>query len=315
MQGEQINVYHMDNEASAPEKIASNVSADPTVKAAHFSIYIVSCETTPAVATYQFLDAKGSVVSEQKVKDGETLYAPASPEKSGAKFMGWTLTEGSVTADFTPGSATVNKTETITVYPVFVGAHYVQFMDDQGRVAVTKTVGTGKTVSTADVTLLLPSTKGVTGWYSSKEAAEAQDTAKLVTECTFSSDSDPDVVLWPHIEEGHYVTFDARGGSYTKPQFVLNGKSASEPNDPAPTTPTVAYIVAAPTPAAPADDGIVTVDENGTPTAPAEHVDCWVHWLIILDTLLASLYYIGVVIRRQKNINSLRAVTGKGKNV
>ena len=84
---------------------------------------------------------------------------------------------------------------------------------------------------------------------------------------------------------------------------------------PAPTTPTVTYIVAAPTSAAPADDGLVTVDENGTPTAPAEHVDCWVHWLIILGTLLASLYYIGVVIRRQKNINSLRAVAGKGKNV
>ena len=232
VQGEQINVYHMDSEASAPEKIASNVSADPTVEAAHFSIYIVSGETTPAVATYQFLDAKGSVVSEQKVKDGETLFAPASPEKSGAKFMGWTLTKGGATADFTPGSASVSKTETITVYPVFVSAHYVQFMDDQGRVAVTKTVGTGETVSTADVTLPLPSTKGVTGWYSSKEAAEAQDTAKLVTECTFSSDSDPDVVLWPHIEEGHYVTFDAHGGSYTKPQFVLNGKSATEPNDP-----------------------------------------------------------------------------------
>ena len=59
----------------------------------------------------------------------------------------------------------------------------------------------------------------------------------------------------------------------------------------------------------------MTVDENGTPTALAEHVDCWVHWLIILGALLASLYYIGVVIRRQKNINSLRAVAGKGKNV
>ena len=67
VQGEQINVYHMDSEASAPEKIASNVSADPTVEATHFSIYIVSGETTPAVATYQFLDAKDSVVSEQKV--------------------------------------------------------------------------------------------------------------------------------------------------------------------------------------------------------------------------------------------------------
>ncbi len=232
VQGEQINVYHMDSEASAPEKIASNVSADPTVKAAHFSIYIVSGETTPAVATYQFLDAKGSVVSEQKVKDGETLYAPASPEKSGAKFMGWTLTKGGATADFTPGSASVSKTETITVYPVFVGAHYVQFMDDQGRVAVTKTVGTGETVSTADVTLPLPSTKGVTGWYSSKEAAQAQDAGKLVTEYTFANDSDPDIVLWPHIEEGHYVTFDAHGGSYTKPQFVLNGKSATKPSDP-----------------------------------------------------------------------------------
>lgn len=232
VQGEQINVYHMDSEASAPEKIASNVSADPTVEAAHFSIYIVSGETTPAVATYQFLDAKGSVVSEQKVKDGETLYAPTSPEKSGAKFMGWTLTKGGVTTDFTPGSTIVNKTETITVYPVFVSAHYVQFMDDQGRVAVTKTVGTGETVNTADVTLPLPSTKGVTGWYSSKEAAQAQDAGKLVTEYTFANDSDPDVVLWPHIEEGHYVTFDAHGGSYTKPQFVLNGKSATKPSDP-----------------------------------------------------------------------------------
>lgn len=232
VQGEQINVYHMDSEASAPEKIASNVSAAPTVEAAHFSIYIVSGESTPAVATYKFLDAKGSVVSEQKVKDGETLYAPTSPEKSGAKFMGWTLTKGGTAADFTPGSTTVSKTETIAVYPVFASAHYVQFMDDQGRVAVTKTVGTGETVNTADVVLPLPSTKGVTGWYSSKEAAETQDVSKLVTECTFANDSDPDVVLWPHIEEGHYVTFDARGGSYTKPQFVLNGKSATEPNDP-----------------------------------------------------------------------------------
>ena len=232
VQGEQINVYHMDNEASAPEKIASNVNADPTVEAAHFSIYIVSGETTPAVATYKFLDAKGSVVSEQKVKDGETLYAPTSPEKSGAKFMGWTLTKGGTTADFTPGSASVSKTETVTVYPVFTSAHYVQFMDDQSRVAVTKTVGTGETVDAADVTLPLPSTKGVTGWYSSKEAAESQDASKLVTECTFANDSDPDVVLWPHIEEGHYVTFDAQGGSYVKPQFVFNGKSASEPDDP-----------------------------------------------------------------------------------
>lgn len=232
VQGEQINVYHMDSEASAPEKIASNVSAAPTVEAAHFSIYIVSGESIPAVATYKFLDAKGSVVSEQKVKDGETLYAPTSPEKPGAKFMGWTLTKGGTAADFTPGSTTVSKTETIAVYPVFASAHYVQFMDDQGRVAVTKTVGTGETVNTADVVLPLPSTKGVTGWYSSKEAAETQDVSKLVTECTFANDSDPDVVLWPHIEEGHYVTFDAQGGSYTKPQFVLNGKSAFEPSDP-----------------------------------------------------------------------------------
>ena len=58
----------------------------------------------------------------------------------------------------------------------------------------------------------------------------------------------------------------------------------------------------------------MTVDENGTPTTPAEHIDCWVHWLIILGALLASLYYIAVVIRRQKNIHSLRAVAGKGKN-
>lgn len=232
VQGEQINVYHMDNEASAPEKIASNVSAAPTVEAAHFSIYIVSGESTPAVATYRFLDAKGSVVSEQKVKDGETLYAPTSPEKSGAKFMGWTLTKGGTAADFTPGSTAVSKTETIAVYPVFASAHYVQFMGEQGRVAVTKTVGTGETVDTADVVLPLPSTKGVTGWYSSKEAAETQDVSKLVTECTFANDSDPDVVLWPHIEEGHYVTFDAQGGSYVKPQFVLNGKSATEPSYP-----------------------------------------------------------------------------------
>jgi hypothetical protein len=43
--------------------------------------------STP-IATYTFT-ADGTVVSTQKVKDGETVFAPEAPQKDGYRFAGW----------------------------------------------------------------------------------------------------------------------------------------------------------------------------------------------------------------------------------
>lgn len=235
--GDKVDVYHMDSVGAEPTKIAGDVSANPTVSATHFSIYIVTGENEPAVATYQFYGADGKVMNEQKVKDGETVHAPDSPSLTGHKFLGWTLTKDGTSADFLPvGTASttvkVPASGTVAVYPVFEVSHTVSFMDDQGRVSTTRTCGTGETVSVSDVTIPLPSTKGVTGWYTSKEAADSQDASAKIESYTFESDDSADVTLWPHIEGGNYVTFDSQGGTYVAPEFAIKGTTVSKPTDP-----------------------------------------------------------------------------------
>lgn len=235
--GDKVDVYHMDSVGAEPTKIAGDVSANPTVSATHFSIYIVTGENEPVVATYQFYGADGKVMNEQKVKNGETVYAPDSPSLTGHKFLGWTLTKDGTSADFLPvGTASttvkVPASGTVAVYPVFEVSHTVSFMDDQGRVSTTRTCGTGETVSVSDVTIPLPSTKGVTGWYTSKEAADSQDASAKVESYTFESDDAADVTLWPHIEGGNYVTFDSQGGTYVAPEFAIKGTTVSKPTNP-----------------------------------------------------------------------------------
>ncbi len=231
VEGDNISVFRVSDDASVVERIASVRQGDNATQSfdvAHFTIYAVVGDDDPAIATYNFHDAAGNVTSTQAVKDGETLYSPATPEKDGATFVGWATSADATEAEVEPFdsmTAAVGETATIDYYPVYREAHYVFFMDKYGRVATTKEGIEGDSVLTTDVTLALSTTEGVTGWYYDEGLTElAGSEVVLGTE---------DITLYPKIEEGSYLYFSTGdGASYVAPTFFAAGQPTTAPSDP-----------------------------------------------------------------------------------
>ncbi len=206
-------------------------AAGAEFSADHFSIYVISSKDTPAIATYIFHDADGKAIDEgQKVKDGETVYAPTTPEKTGSKFLGWSYTPGVSSiqkgdpGEFGTLAASVSTTGEVHLYPVFQQAYYVFFLDNQGRVSTTKEGVSGNVISTEDVAIPLDSTHSVTGWYTDEKLTDKVDSVTL---------SDHNVTLYPKVEEGHYLYFSSGdGATYVKPVFVAAGKNTVKPEAP-----------------------------------------------------------------------------------
>ena len=70
--------------------------------------------------TYTFLN-EGETVSTQIVKTGDTLYAPASPEKDGYKFLGWY--DGDTAFTGFGVQADVSETKDVTLTAKFAEVH------------------------------------------------------------------------------------------------------------------------------------------------------------------------------------------------
>ncbi len=247
LEGDDFSIIHKPDEGT-PEIIDEDdikeISGEgATFYANQFSIYVIT-PTTPDIATYIFYDKDGkelsvkvkntsndnyTEVTEQKVKDNETVYVPATPEIDGYVFLGWSKTKDSTEADFLEGnkefSASVFATETVNLYPVYKEAHYVFFMDAQGRVSTTKTGVSEDKISTTDVTIPLASTESVTGWYYDAALTQKADDSIIL--------GDSDITLYPKVETGHYLYFSTgSGASYIEPEFVASDKTTTEPSDP-----------------------------------------------------------------------------------
>lgn len=231
LEGDNFTVSHKADSGNVSQVSASASAGGASFSESSFSIYVISGEGEEniPVATYNFHDANGAVIDTQNVKTGDTLNKPSSPEKEGYKLVGWSTTKDASTPDFDGfGKVTVNKEETINVYPVFQEVHYVFFMDgtdDSSRVSTTKEGVEGGKISTTDVKLPLESTKSVTGWYTDKAlTSPAGDTVTLGTK---------NIKLYPKIEEGHYLQFaSGEGATYIAPQFVAANKGTKKPSDP-----------------------------------------------------------------------------------
>ena len=231
LEGDNFTVSHKADSGNVSQVSASASAGGASFSESSFSIYVISGEGEEniPVATYNFHDANGVVIDTQNVKTGDTLNKPSSPEKEGYKLVGWSTTKDASTPDFDGfGKVTVNKEETINVYPVFQEVHYVFFMDgtdDSSRVSTTKEGVEGGKISTTDVKLPLESTKSVTGWYTDKAlTSPAGDTVTLGTK---------NIKLYPKIEEGHYLQFaSGEGATYIAPQFVAANKGTKKPSDP-----------------------------------------------------------------------------------
>ena len=224
-------VIHKDDSGSVETVGNADVSASGAeFSAEHFSIYVIKSTSDPAIATYIFHDADGNSISTQKVKNGETVYAPTTPEKNGYKFLGWSYTQN-VSAvqtgdpgDFTTLNPSVKATGDVNLYPVFQQVYYVFFMDNQGRVSTTKEGVSGATIKVSDVKIPLDSTHSVTGWYTEAAHTNKVDSVTL---------KDHNVTLYPKVEEGHYLYFaSGEGASYIEPEFIAADAVTTEPAEP-----------------------------------------------------------------------------------
>ena len=219
--GEENAVYHVDG--ASVDKIADIANGNnASFEAEHFSIYVITGENTPAIATYEFYDKDGtSKINSQRVKDGEVLVEPAAPEYEGQYFTGWFVEGSAIPLSFGPVS--VSSSGTIKVVAGYEDAYYVFFKNDAGVVINTKTGRTGDIISTDDVTFPVLANEGITGWYT--------DSA-LTSKVTNVELNNSDVILYPKVEKGYHITYKSEGGSYTAPVFVPPATSTVAPTAP-----------------------------------------------------------------------------------
>ena len=232
LDGDNFSVVHQSDDGNV-QKVTENATAEGAVfESGEFSIYVITSEKEPAIATYYFYDADGMIISEQKVKNGEKVYAPTTPEKAGSKFLGWSYTQDATelkTGDpgnFAQITASVSTTNDVKLYPVFQQAYYVFFLDGQGRVSTTKEGVSGDNIEVADVTIPLDSERSVTGWYTDPELTVASKVESIKL-------TDHNVMIYPKVEKGYYLCFvSGEGANYVKPVFVAAGKAAEAPEAP-----------------------------------------------------------------------------------
>ena len=171
---------------------------------------------TGAYRTYKFYSGE-TLLSEQIVKNGDTLYEPSVTAPAGKTFTGWNpnVTFGTV--------SNVDKTETIEVEAQFADGYHVYFKDNNGRIIATKTGETGKSISVADVNFPVGNDEAITGWYT--DAAHTKKVESVTIETS-------DITLYAKVEKGYWLTFESNGGSYVAPAFYANGTPAAAPDKP-----------------------------------------------------------------------------------
>lgn len=227
-----VNVYRVADDASTVQAVGTR-QADASVQSFdvdHFSIYVVTEEGDPALATYLAtynFHVNNEIISAQMVKTGDTLYEPAAPEANdnGFKFTGWYTKEqgGELFDGF--GEQDISETKTVDLYAHFEEVHYVFFYDNQDRIFHTEEGVTGDEVDASAVTVPgLALSEGLTGWYNNEQL-----NGDAVETVTIGGDN---IYLYPKIESGYWITFDSDGGTYIEPEFVAAGQNTKKPNDP-----------------------------------------------------------------------------------
>ena len=193
---------------------------------------------TDKYITYNFYltdEEEAEPYNSRIIKSGNSLTAPATPEKEGYQFTGWFYQNGTEFTDFeTPISVTEDSTD-VDLYAKFVPVCYVYFMDGEGegaRIIATEKLTPESSLSSEDfdrAALLVPvsAEQAVIGWTKDD---------KPVEEVSYVAGGS--IYLYPIIANGHWITFDSKGGSYVDPQFVTD--TTEEPS--APTKPGYDFV-------------------------------------------------------------------------
>ena len=211
--GDEINVYHVTDDASAVTEVATNTQS---FDANHFSIYVITGENEVPLTTFNFVDANGKPVSTQIVKTGDTLITPTAPDVAGKAFVGWY--DGETKFEDFNTALTITETKTRTITARYEDALYVYFYNPKGtQIMRTEKVADHYAHNYSHVSYDVDSTHKLVGW-----AAERNGTENFADKITVPEGS-TSVNVYAIIKEGYWISFDSDGGSIVDSQFVLNG--------------------------------------------------------------------------------------------
>ena len=198
------------------------------VLAANPAVMRIVKPDTDKYITYNFYLNEGDKTPyySQIIKNNESLDVPATPEKEGYKFDGWYNGDEPFTTFGTSISVTADSTD-VNLYARFIPVCYVYFMDGTGsdaRIIATEMLTPEGSLSSEDfdrAALLVPvgAEQAVIGWTKDDEQ---------VGEVSYVEGGS--IYLYPIIANGHWITFDSKGGSYVDPQFVTD--TTEEPTAP-----------------------------------------------------------------------------------
>ena len=267
--GEEVNVYHVTNDASTVTEVATNAQS---FDADHFSIYVITNENKVPLTTFNFV-ANGTTVSTQIVKSGDTLIAPTAPDMIGQAFVGWVDEAGNSFTGFGK-QAEITETTTRTITARYEAALYVYFLNPDGsQIMRTEKVGDHEAHDFTTVSYEVDSTHKLVGW-----AAEANGTTNIADKISVPADQ-TSVNVYAIIKEGYWVSFNSDGGSIVDSQFVLHGDKLVLGKDTTPTKPGYSF-----------DgwyNGLTKVENGATVTSPMTLTAHWkaakvsytvIHW-------------------------------------
>ena len=89
----------------------------------------------------------------------------------------------------------------------------------EGALVDTQVVKTGDSIA-ADVTFPVNADQAVTGWYTEAGLTNRVESVTL---------GEANITLYPKVENGHWITYDSKGGSYVEPAFVAPSDVTAAP--------------------------------------------------------------------------------------
>ena len=255
--GEEVNVYHVTNDANTVTEVATNTQSFDTN---HFSIYVITGENQVPLTTFNFV-ANGTTVSTQIVKSGDTLIAPTAPDAIGQAFVGWVDEAGNPFTGFGKQSE-ITETTTRTITARYEAALYVYFLNPDGsQIMRTEKVGDHEAHDFTTVSYDVDSTHKLVGW-----ADEANGTKNIADKITVPNGS-TSVNVYAIIKAGYWISFNSDGGSIVDSQFVLHGDKLVLDKSTTPTKPGYTF-----------DgwyNGLTKVENGATVTSP---MNLTAHW-------------------------------------
>ena len=266
--GDEINVYHVTDDASAVTEVATNTQS---FDANHFSIYVITGEKEKPLTTFNFV-ANGNIVSKQIVKTGDELITPTAPDVAGKAFVGWY--DGETKFEDFNTALTITETTTREITAKYEDALYVYFYNPEGtQIMRTEKVADHNGHNYSHVSYDVNSTHKLVGW------AANQNGTDDITKNIAVPEGSTSVNVYAIIKEGYWISFNSDGGSIIDSQFVLNGDKLTLNKSTTPTKPGYEFVGWY--------DGSTKVENGATVTTPMTLTAHWkaaevsytvIHW-------------------------------------